>query len=91
MDTGGQRDGSPHVEEERQGQWVEGRQAHSQDLGSGPEEAARKGLLLAGSWRARTVRVANHTMYTLSNCLGICRIARPSTMAGPARGAAAPP
>lgn len=39
-----------------------GRQAgHSQNLGTGPEEGARKDLLLSGSWQARTLRAANHT------------------------------
>lgn len=53
--TGGRRYGSLNVGEKRLGKRAKGR------LGSRPEETARKGLILSGSWPARTVRAANHT------------------------------
>lgn len=48
MGIGGQRDGSPHVGEEKRGRvWKAGTQP---GLGQQSEEADRKGPLLLGSW-----------------------------------------
>lgn len=76
MDIGGQKDGSLHVREQRQA--GSGRQTGThQDLGSRPEEAAIKDLLLSASWQARTIRAANHTVYNLCNWRGLRENSRP--------------
>lgn len=63
---------------EETGQAVEDRQVHSQGLGIGPEEGARKGLLLSGSWQPRTLRAVNQSA-NLCNWPGIHRNVRPLT------------
>lgn len=55
-----------------------GRRAGPQPgLGRGPEEGARRGLLLSGSWPARTLRAAHHTECHLCDWPGLHRNARP--------------